>query len=245
VERRPVVPSTNAWAREGVEAGARDRVAYVADRQTAGRGRGGRSFESPEGGLYVSAVREVPAADLPARVVGAAAVAVAEAIEAVAPPVRVRLKWPNDVWVEGKKAGGILVEAVASPGAGDRAVAVIGLGLNLRGVPPGLALDVGRETTALDVHASAPVVRDDLLAEWLRRLDDALDGSRTPAADLDRRYRGRAALVGERIHYGVGERREAGVLVDVSLSRGILVRPDAGEAAWRPMALVTDLRRAP
>lgn len=237
--------STNDEAARLRERGETGPLVVVAARQTAGRGRGGASFVSPEGGLYASALVSVPSDALPAFLVGATGVAMAEAIEEVA-GCPVRLKWPNDLWIEGKKAGGILVEAGSSPAQG-RATVIVGVGVNVRGVPAGLPPEIAAATTAVDLHARNPVRLEDLLAEFLaafgRRvggLDDALGRSR-----LEADFRARAALLGERVRYFVGGVEESGRLADVALGRGILVEREGLPAAWRPGAHVRDLRHSP
>ena len=235
VVARRVVPSTNDAAAALVDAGPADRTVVVADRQTSGRGRGGNRFASPPGGLYAS-------------LVAAVAVALAEAIEATAGVVA-HVKWPNDLWIAGQKAGGILVEAVEAGGDGDTLPAgtvpvVVGVGVNLRGVPPGLPPEVARRTTALNLHAKAPVSREALLLEFLPRVDRRLLSleERKGRAAVERDFRARMALVGERVRCLVGEAPRRGVLRDVSLRRGLLIEARGGERTWLPMAHVRELR---
>jgi BirA family biotin operon repressor/biotin-[acetyl-CoA-carboxylase] ligase len=230
------------------------RLAVVAERQTTGRGRGGARFHSPPGGLYASLAFRVRAADVPAPLVAAAGVAVARAIERVA-PVQARLKWPNDVWVEGRKVAGILVEASMGgrsggerPGSASDADAVVdavvGVGVNVARVPDDLPASVREETTALDAHAPGRVRLEDVLSEVLLAASEWVDALRAPGGKVrvETEYRERAALLGRRISYRVGDREESGVLRDVSLERGLLVESERGEAAWRPMPLVRQVR---
>ena len=97
--------------------------AVVAREQTAGRGRRGRHWESPPGGLYISVVMENEPL-LPLR----AGLATRDALQPHC-PARIGVKWPNDLLCDGAKLGGVLCEA-----EGDRAVA--GIGVNLEGGPP-------------------------------------------------------------------------------------------------------------
>src|SRR5262249_594491 len=122
------VPSTNDVAAACAERGAGEGCVIVADTQTAGRGRHGRSWCSPPGaGLYVSLVlRPLPHA-LPLLTVGAG-VAVAEGIRA-ATGLAPALKWPNDVYVGSRKLAGILAEAGAAPDGAQHVV--LGVGINL------------------------------------------------------------------------------------------------------------------
>ncbi len=81
IHHHALVASTNDLAAELRDGGATGRTAVVADAQTAGRGRVGRRFASPAGGLYVSVLLDVDQRDLPAAVVALSAVATAEAVE--------------------------------------------------------------------------------------------------------------------------------------------------------------------
>jgi BirA family biotin operon repressor/biotin-[acetyl-CoA-carboxylase] ligase len=131
------VDSTHRVARELAAAGAADRTVVWAQRQTAGRGRLGRSFASPPGNLYVSFVlRPAIAPAAASQLSFVAAVALAETVRGVLPPGgRVTLKWPNDVLVDGRKVAGILLEAVTTPGGALDAV-LLGIGVNVVSHPP-------------------------------------------------------------------------------------------------------------
>ena len=170
----PELASTNDTAAALAGAGAADGTAVLADRQTAGRGRRGRVWDSPPAvGLYLSVIlrgRQSPVITL------AAGVAVAEAVQGTA-GVAAELKWPNDVVVtpagDGtrppawRKLAGILTEA--APGGGDRdAAAVVGIGVNVgtRAFPPELA---GR-AAAIESLAGRRVNRAALCADLLVRL---------------------------------------------------------------------------
>ncbi len=116
-----------SWAREEVERGrAGAGAAFVADAQTDGRGRHGRSWASVPGkGLYLTVV--LPGSLAAPSLTLAAALAVAEAVEE-ATGVSPELKWPNDLLVGGRKLGGVLAEVV--PSADDTAV-LLGVGINV------------------------------------------------------------------------------------------------------------------
>ncbi|HEX2048230.1 MAG TPA: biotin--[acetyl-CoA-carboxylase] ligase [Acidimicrobiales bacterium] len=185
VRRFAEVDSTNRVAVDLVRAGAPDGVVVVADHQTAGRGRGGRTWESPPGASLLVSVVLRPA---PALVTLAAGVAAAEACEAVT-GTPVRLKWPNDLLaVDSRKLGGILSELVDG-------AAVVGLGVNLAWAPPGAA------------SLGGAVDRDALLEAWL----DALDRP----GDVLGRYRGRCATLGRRVLVALPGTTVAGVATDV------------------------------
>ena len=131
--------STNAEAMRRALAGERGPLWVLADRQTAGRGRSGRSWASAPGNLFASLLIETGCPPAKAGQLSlAAGVAVVDAIGKAGSPVSgLRLKWPNDILIGPAKAGGILVESSAR-GPGQGLQAVIGVGLNLASAPPGL-----------------------------------------------------------------------------------------------------------
>jgi len=127
----PETGSTNADLRQLAEAGGEDGLWLRADRQTAGRGRQGRDWSSPIGNYYGSTlVRLQPGDPSPATLALVAAVAIEEAVRACLPAIedRLRLKWPNDLLIDGAKLSGILLERV-----GD--AVIIGIGINLASAP--------------------------------------------------------------------------------------------------------------
>lgn len=126
------LPSTNAFLKEQCRKGAQSYYTVIADRQTNGRGRLGRSFYSDNGGLYMSfLIRDISDTDL-TRVTAAAGVSAAEAIKKVY-GVSCGIKWVNDLIYNGKKVCGILAEGVISD-KGNIDGIVVGIGVNI--APP-------------------------------------------------------------------------------------------------------------
>jgi BirA family biotin operon repressor/biotin-[acetyl-CoA-carboxylase] ligase len=146
--------STNRVAKELARQGAPHGTAVLAKRQTAGRGRLGRSFFSPEGGLYLSVIlRPQCKPDDLALMTPMAAVAVCRALEELC--IAPRIKWVNDLYLGDKKLCGILCE-----GCGD--AVIVGIGLNLYTPEGGFPADI--PATALDVPVDRMV-----LAEAIRK----------------------------------------------------------------------------
>jgi BirA family biotin operon repressor/biotin-[acetyl-CoA-carboxylase] ligase len=162
--------STNDVAARLAERGAEEGTTVVAETQTAGRGRHGRTWFSPAGaGLYVSLVLR-PAGDLArgnaaALVTLATGVALAEAVRALT-GLPAEIKWPNDVVVGRRKLAGILAEGATLGGVLQHVV--LGFGVNLRtaACPPELASRV----TSIEAEISRPVERALVLAEILAAL---------------------------------------------------------------------------
>ena len=154
--------STNTCVRRLAEDGAPEGTVVVAAAQTAGRGRSGKSFLSPAGtGLYMSVLLRPQLAMGDALLITtAAAVAVAHAVERVA-AVTAQIKWVNDVYVDGKKVGGILTEGALDLENGGLRYAILGIGINIcppaGGFPPELAPIAGALTETGGEALRAPL----------------------------------------------------------------------------------------
>jgi BirA family biotin operon repressor/biotin-[acetyl-CoA-carboxylase] ligase len=173
---RSTTGSTNDDAREAAMAGAPRGHVVVADAQDRGRGSHGRAWSSPAGtDLYLSIVERValtPAAI--ATVTLAVGLGVTDAIAALAPSLasRVRVKWPNDAWIDRKKTAGILVESSSSGAVQGPIIVGIGLGVNRTSWDGELAATA---TSLLDATRGAPFERHDVLAVLLDHVERAVD----------------------------------------------------------------------
>jgi len=148
--RHAELDSTNSEARRLAEQGERGPVWIMALRQTAGRGRRGRSWETLTGNLAATLLLRPQNTPGPVGQLSfAAALAVADVAAHVAPSAPVTVKWPNDVLVEGKKAAGILLESGTDASGGWLAV---GIGINLAAAPEGTEFPA----TALAAFAAPP-----------------------------------------------------------------------------------------
>lgn len=162
--------STNDDAKAAARAGAPHGAVFVADRQTRGRGRLGRAWFAAPGESLAFSVLLRPRAPLE-RLPGLAllvGLAVAAAVERAGGALRVQLKWPNDVWLEGRKVGGILVEALTQ---GERVAVIVGVGVNVgvRGFPA--ELEALATSLALEgASADRAALLADVLAELEARL---------------------------------------------------------------------------
>jgi len=160
--------STNAVLLARAEAGAPSGSVVIAEAQTAGRGRRGRAWLSAPGdSLTFSLLWRFSPGTLPAGLSLAVGLAVACGVERLgAGGTAIRLKWPNDVLLDGRKLGGILIELL--PGAPH--AAVIGIGLNLR-LPAAMPAELRAQAAALET----PVDPNVLLAALLVELRAALE----------------------------------------------------------------------
>jgi len=232
----PTVASTMDVAREEAEAGCPEGTVVLADEQTKGRGRLGRTWVSPPGdNLYLTVVLRPSPARL-RRLSIVSALAVAEAIEEVT-GLRAAVKWPNDVQLSGKKVAGILIESEMT---GDEVrFALVGPGINVN-------LDVSQIeeihdiATSLAAEFGRPLSRERLLAAFLRCLED-LYLAPPEAEDAYRLWKTRLETLGKPVRVqGAGGPLE-GVAVDADsdgalilrLDDGRHVRVDAGEVVGR------------
>jgi len=168
-----VTDSTNARARELVEAGAPHGTVVTAAEQTAGRGRQGRTWTAPPGKalLYSAVLRPLDERHLLLPL--AVPLAVCATAEQLAPGIECRIKWPNDIWVEERKLAGVLIEAKPQDGW-----AVIGVGLNLT---------ISRDEFPPDLRDTAVSLLDTLEEGW--ESSRRCLAKRPPQGD----YRGEAA----------------------------------------------------
>jgi len=175
----PVTGSTNTDALSAARSAAPEGSVFFADEQRAGRGRGDHQWHSAAGeGLYVSVLLrpKILAVRLPLLPL-AAGLAAAEAIHTVT-GMAVDLRWPNDLLIGPRKAGGILVEAKTSGGSVDFAVVGIGINVHQRDFDPHLSTPA----TSLDLVAGRPISRQALLVSLLKSLEHEAAGLLHPAA---------------------------------------------------------------
>src|SRR5271170_2023158 len=172
----PSVGSTNALALEAAQAGARGGV-WVADEQTAGRGRGGHGWHSiPGDGLYLSVLLRPQMALVDALWLSLATGLAAKAAIAAVTGLQPDIRWPNDLLIGEKKCGGILVESSAIPSQSDTPTmvrfAVIGIGINVnhRNFPA----EIEPSATSLRRESGSPYSRERVLIELLRALDEEI-----------------------------------------------------------------------
>lgn len=203
------VDSTNLRLKEEARAGLiRPPYLLAAGAQTAGRGRLGRSFVSPPGGLYMSLLIPTPEDFDPGKITILSAVAVCRAVEEET-PLRPRIKWVNDIFVGGRKVSGILAEKI------DQGV-IVGIGVNIHTPPGGFPPEAGL-AGALDAEADPARLAG-------RIAFHILEGTAHPGdpAILDA-YRQRMFLTGQTVRFTQNGREREGLVVGVSDDGGLLV----------------------
>ena len=225
------VDSTNRVCAAFAQQGEPHGTSVVAERQTAGRGRMGRSwFSPPREGLYCSVL--VRPSDLNSDRLSwiplVSALAAARAIKTAA-SIDVRLKWPNDLLHGERKLGGLLCEASSQPVSGVTSAAppfvVIGIGINVntpRGSFPRELQDIA---TSLAVASGGPVDRVQLLAVLLNELEYAWDSLRvSPITALMSEYGQWCATIGRHIRVDLpGDQRLEGVADSITAEGSLRV----------------------
>ena len=223
--------STNRVAAELGAAGAEHGTAVIAEGQSAGRGRLGRSFYSPpRQNLYTSILLRPSGSIAQAgTIVLAAAIAVADAVAAeLDDPERVEIKWPNDVLVDGLKVSGILMELSAD---GARiGHAVLGIGVNLNVDPAGFPEEFRARATSLCAAAKRPIERIPFVARLYGTLEDVLDlQARDGFEALRPRFEARFRMAGARVRVAetTGAERE-GVALGIAADGALRWRGESG-----------------
>jgi len=229
-----LVDSTNRVARELAADGAPHGTVVTAEEQSAGRGRQGRSWSAPRGGALLYSAVVTPLDSRHALLPLAVPLAVCEAIEALRPEVACMVKWPNDVWLDGRKLAGILIEARPQDGW-----AVVGIGLNLAIAPDEFPPELQETAISLfafgqggsgDSRRSLPAVAPEgfprtpfTAAEVLsRHLSEWLDADRDAVLAA---WRSRDALLGREVSWNGG----SGVADGIDASGDLLVVGAGGE----------------
>lgn len=221
------IDSTNLEARRRIEAGADEPMLIVASRQTGGIGRFGRRWDSPAGGLWLTLA--YPHAPLDPRLGLRASLVVVRAIRELpgAERLDVRLKWPNDVHIDGAKAAGILVELLTHAAT---TWALIGVGVNANNSIESLDPSLRVTAATLTGRLGAPVD----LGHLELRIADALVRLLTHPPSWSDDLRDARAML-----YGLGQpasvtladaTTRSGTLVDLSADGSLVLR--IGDDLW-------------
>lgn len=219
VRRFKEIDSTNAWLLAEAQAGAGEGVVAVADRQTAGRGRLGRTWSAEPGtALLVSVLLrpDLPVARLPLVMI-AVGLAAADGVEAAA-GFRPGLKWPNDLVAADRKLAGILAES-----AGGAVVAGVGVNVSAGAYPS----DLAESATSCEEEAGRPVDREVLLEAFLAALEGRYRLLESPSELLDA-YRSASATLGRRVRVELSDRTVEGFVTEIADDGALVVVDDAG-----------------
>jgi BirA family biotin operon repressor/biotin-[acetyl-CoA-carboxylase] ligase len=218
-DRYETLGSTNAEALARARAGERGPLWISADAQTGGRGRRGKTWTSPSGNLYATLLLTEPSRPaLAPQLSFVTGLAVHDAVVACATNFapRVKLKWPNDLLLDGRKLSGILIEAESQP----RFSLAIGIGVNCVSHPP----DTGYGATDLRANGIA-VTAQELLAKLAAAMNARLTQWAAGAgfASIRNDWLDRAASLGETILVRLPERELTGVFEGIDTEGRLLI----------------------
>ena len=238
---RSCVTSTNTVIKGLVPSGLPDGFVLAAEKQTSGRGRLGRSFESPEGGLYLSMLLYPEC--LPeeiATLTPCAAVAVSRAIEEVCGLVP-EIKWPNDLQINGKKLCGILTESSVY---GGKRYVIIGIGINVNTEISELPEELRELAASVFCETGKRIDTEKLAAAIIRELDAMAESWAADRHYCIEEYRKKCSSIGCDIYLIRGGEKIEAHSLDVDESFALIVeqggerkRIDFGEISVRKKGL--------
>lgn len=219
--------STNDYLKTLAEAGESENTVVIADKQGKGKGRLGRSFFSPDGGLYMSLLlRPVFSAEKSLFITTATAVAASEAISKLSGKKAV-IKWVNDIFIEGKKVCGILTEASVNFKTGGLNYAIVGIGINLYPSDGGFPDDI-KETagTVFDKEIDSKLEAE-IAVEIIKDFSEIYEN--IEKSDFMKRYKDRLFILGKKIEVIKNENSRRAEAIDIDDNAGLVVKYENGE----------------
>lgn len=218
--------STNNYAKKLSASGAEHGTAVIADCQSAGKGRLGRSFVSPKGtGIYMSVIIRPDFSMETARLItSCVACASAEAVESLC-KAETNIKWVNDLYMNGRKICGILTEASLSMETKALDYAVIGIGVNMLGKNV-FDDELSAIATTIEAETDVKISRNSLCAQILNKLEEHL--GKIEERDFLSEYRRREILTGNIITAKVGEVSLTGKALGIDDNAELIVQLDDG-----------------
>ena len=218
------VKSTSDWAKKLAKMGAEEGTVTVAETQTGGRGRFGREWASPRGGLWFSIIlRPKLKAREAVKLVFVASLAVAKVLREKC-KLETETKWPNDVLVNGKKICGILAEMNTKTGNVDYVVLGVGVNANFR-VEDALPASVRTTATSIQNELDRKIRLDSLFKWLLEEIEATYDGCvKAGFASVLEEWKAYARFLGHGVVVTDGEERLNGLALDVDLEGALILR---------------------
>lgn len=222
------IDSTNNYAKLLAQDGAENGTVVIADYQTAGKGRLGRSFVSPKGtGLYLSLIIRnnisVSSAQL---ITSCVAVVAAEAIEELC-GCDVKIKWVNDLFLGGRKICGILTEASIGFEAAKLDYVIIGIGINVSSLKGKLDSELEKIASSIEDETGEKISRSKLCAVLLKKLEERMNDIESRA--FLKEYQRRSMIIGERVVIEEKGVSRAGKVIAIADDAGLTIEFENGE----------------
>ncbi len=209
--------STNDIAAEYAKNAAHDGLVIFAEHQTAGRGRGGNQWQSGRADSILCSIVLVNN-ELPIELLSlVCAVAVAEAVGKPA-----RIKWPNDIMLNGRKVAGILLETKPS------GACIIGVGINCHQTKDAFPAELQPTATSIDVETKAVVDRTTLARRLLISMDQWLELAAQAGEKVIAQWRSLSVQLGHRVKLLYNGRQFAGNCIGIDPERGLILQLDRG-----------------
>ena len=223
------IDSTNNYAKQRAQNGAQDGLVIVAERQSDGRGRCGRSFESEvEKGVYMTVLLRpevMPQEILP--ITALAAVAACNAVERVC-GVRPGIKWTNDLVLNGKKICGILTEMALEGESGRIQYVALGIGINVNHTAMDFSQEVGKIATSLAAETGKTVSRSALIAALLEEIDQLYAQIGKNLSDYLSAYKKDCVMLGKEVRVLGGTHEYRAIARDIDDAFGLVVERENG-----------------
>ncbi|MEI6577966.1 MAG: biotin--[acetyl-CoA-carboxylase] ligase [Eubacteriales bacterium] len=226
------VASTNLIATQMVKDGTPDGTVVIADCQTNGLGRLGRDFYSPPGmGIYLSYIKEIPKdTENLGLLTSLAGLAICSAITDCCgiPP---KIKWPNDVIINGKKVGGVLTKIITDSATNKMTHAIIGIGVNVNQCEGDFPEEILYKAGSIRAAFGKRVQRGPLCAEIINNLDRLLleeDALCAPAIVYVKNLRAMSCTIGKKITIASSDGKEIAKALDIAPDGGLVVEISSG-----------------
>jgi BirA family biotin operon repressor/biotin-[acetyl-CoA-carboxylase] ligase len=229
--------STNDVAAEYAKSKKNDGLVIFAEQQSAGRGRAGTKWQTGRADSILCSVvltETKPPAEM---LCLACAVATAEAVGSAA-----RIKWPNDIILNGKKVAGILLE---SRKHGRTAVCILGIGINCHQSSSSFPAELRCTATSIDIESRNTSDRISLAKRLLASLDHWLDTALQDSAKVLQRWRQLSVQLGHRVKLVFNGRNFSGNCIGIDPQKGLIVQLDTGGVRMFDSAHTTIARQLP
>lgn len=221
------IDSTNNYLKKLGSQGEKENTLVIAESQTGGRGRMGRTFYSPNGtGVYFSLLLHPKIlAEKALNLTVMAAVSVAETVMKYNSN-DVKIKWVNDVYIDGKKVCGILTEGAINPTTKKLDYAVVGIGINVIAPENNFPEDIKNIATAIFPGKTQNYIKEKIVAEVTNRFFDMYKGKDT---DFVKRYKEYSYLTGKEINIISADFIRTATVIDITDNCHLLVKNENGE----------------
>ncbi|MEW6203051.1 MAG: biotin--[acetyl-CoA-carboxylase] ligase [bacterium] len=226
------VDSTNRAVSAAAGAGAVEGTVIVAERQSGGRGRFGRSWASPKGGLWFSLLLrpDLNLVTLPAISILSGVVLIRTVGARHALPLH--LGWPNDVVYDGRKLAGILVEGKV----GESVAVVVGIGVNVNNDPDDLPAEFAGKATSLGKITGEKYDLEILLAEIINEYDIGYaELNEVGLEEIYTEWKAGLEMIGRAVTLSVDGKKHSGIVKDFTIDGGMILVCESGDELKVPL----------